>query len=182
MCLVTWLVPKIIPRTTAVHAADPRVTRLGRALSSSPGHLLAHNSKVRPGGSGIYPAWSRKLPKMEAQLPPWATCSTDWLSSWDLTVLLNDQPKPLLIPLIPLVPRPVTMQHREESSSVYFANLLTHIGKLLLSHLFSRLKKLFSIRSFSSQGKCSCPLTSLVALCWTCTSLPVSFPKLDAIL
>lgn len=197
VCLVTCLVPKITPRTTAgkisttdsaaaaVRAADPRVTRRGRALSSSLGQLLAHSRlscKVRPGCSGLYPAWSRKLPKMEAQLPPWATCSTDWLSSWDLTVLLNVQPKPLLIPLIPVVPRPLTVHHWEELCSVYFANILTHTGKLLLSHLFSRLKKLFSVRSFSSQGKCSCPLTSLVALCWTCTSLPVSFPKLDAIL
>ena len=134
---------------TTVGAANARTNRLGRDLRSSPGQLLAQNRfscKMRWGCSGIYPVWSWKLLNMEAELPPWATCPTAWLSSWDLTVI-NIQPNPLLILCMPLVPRPPTMHHCEDPGFIFLINCLVSTGRLLLhspwSYMFFRLNKIW---------------------------------------
>lgn len=159
-------------------ATDTRMICLRRDLSSSPGQLLAQNRlscEVRLGCLGIYPVWTWKLPRMEAILPPWAACSTTWLSSLMSSVSLSWF---YLYLLSLILPSCTTGKGLVLSFLVTALNILANCYYAFFS---TGWKNFLSLRKLSLQGKCSCLLTSLVALCWTCTSFSVPFPNLDAI-
>lgn len=76
-----------------------------------------------------------------------------------------------MLQLVPNALSPISVHHTEESDSHYWAEESKTIS---LDLLFMGLDKTSS-DCFSSNTTCSCPLTVLLTLCWSCSNLSANF-------